>query len=201
MQNPAHSGARPRQLLLHRAALLLISLAGVISQTLLLSGCSVLHRRPGIPWATAVQVRPTLPASAVGATDFTLEAPELDLEMRPFAAILVPARSAPPRPHVSASPPASEVADAEKTEAPTIAQQLSPEETTAAQQEMNQSLNAAEKKLASARGRTLNTAQTDLVSKIRGFLKDAREAAKAGDWARARSLARKAQVLSEELSL
>jgi hypothetical protein len=166
----------------------------------LLSGCSVLHRRSGIPWATAVQVRPTLPVSAVGATDGNLEAPELNLGMPPLAAILVPVRSAPPRPRVSTSPLPPEATDPERAEAPTIVQQLSPEETTAAQQEMNQSLNAAERKLASARGRTLNPAQTDLVSKIRGFLKDAREAAKAGDWARARSLARKAQVLSEELS-
>lgn len=162
----------------------------------------MLHRRPGIPWATAVQVRPTLPVPGVAETDdVTLAAPELNLEMLPFAAILAPVRSAPPRPRVSTSPPPTEAADPERTEALTIAQQLSPEETTAAQQEMNQSLNAAEKKLASTRGKTLNPAQTDLISKIRGFLKDAREAAKAGDWARARSLARKAQVLSEELSL
>jgi hypothetical protein len=45
----------------------------------------------------------------------------------------------------------------------------------------------------------LNTTQTDLVSKIRGFLSDAHEAAKVADWARARSLSKKAQVLSEEL--
>jgi len=45
----------------------------------------------------------------------------------------------------------------------------------------------------------LNAAQTDLVSKIRGFLMDAHEAAKVADWARARSLSKKAQVLSEEL--
>jgi hypothetical protein len=201
MQNAAQSGARPRYLPFDRPAPLLISIAALIAQTLLLSGCSVLHRRPGIPWATAVQVRPTLPVSGVGATEVNVEAPELDLEMPPFAAILVPVRSAPPRPHVSASPPPTEVADPERAEAPTIVQQLSPEETTAAQQEMNQSLNAAEKKLVSARGRALNPAQADLISKIKGFLKDAREAAKVGDWARARSLARKAQVLSEELSL
>jgi hypothetical protein len=46
----------------------------------------------------------------------------------------------------------------------------------------------------------LNPTQSDLVSKIQGFLKDAREAAQAGDWSRARSLAKKALVLSEELA-
>jgi hypothetical protein len=46
----------------------------------------------------------------------------------------------------------------------------------------------------------LNAAQSDLASKIRGFIKDAREAAQIADWSRARSLAKKAQVLSEELA-
>jgi hypothetical protein len=46
----------------------------------------------------------------------------------------------------------------------------------------------------------LNATQSDLVSKINGFLKYAREAAQAGDWSHARSLAKKAQVLSEELA-
>jgi hypothetical protein len=80
-----------------------------------------------------------------------------------------------------------------------IAPQLTPQETVAAQQETNQSLGIAEKNLAAARGKKLNAAQADLISKINGFLKDAREAAQTGDWSRARSLAKKAQVLSEEL--
>jgi len=50
------------------------------------------------------------------------------------------------------------------------------------------------------RGKTLSAAQTDLVSKIRGFINDARAAAQITDWSRARSLAKKAQVLSEELA-
>jgi len=68
-----------------------------------------------------------------------------------------------------------------------------------ARQETNQNLSMAERNLAFVRGKTLNAVQTDLLSKIKGFLKDAREAAQAGDWKRARSLAKKAQVLSEEL--
>ncbi len=113
---------------------------------------------------------------------------------------MVPIRTAPPRPHIAAppSPTAAPVAE-EKPEAPTIAVQLSKEEFAAAQQETSQSLDIAEKNLASAHNKRLNAAQSDLVSKIKGFLKDAREAAQAGDWARARNLAKKAQVLSEEL--
>jgi hypothetical protein len=41
--------------------------------------------------------------------------------------------------------------------------------------------------------------QADLASKARGFVSDARDAARAGDWDRARSLAKKAQILSQEL--
>ena len=70
----------------------------------------------------------------------------------------------------------------------------------AAQQRTTQSLSIAEKNLESARGKTLNAAQSDLVSKIRGFIKDTREAVQIADWSRARSLAKKAQVLSEELA-
>jgi hypothetical protein len=81
-----------------------------------------------------------------------------------------------------------------------ISPQLTAQETAAAQQETNQSLTIAEKNLAATRGKRLNAAQSDLASKIRGFLKDAREAAGSGDWSHARSLAKKAQVLSEELA-
>ena len=110
-------------------------------------------------------------------------------------------RTAPPRSRVAPTPFATStpVVDAERPKAPTIAEQLSKEEFAAAQQETTQSLDIAEKNLASTRNKRLNAAQSDLVSKIKGFLKDAREAAQAGDWARARNLAKKAQVLSEEL--
>jgi hypothetical protein len=81
-----------------------------------------------------------------------------------------------------------------------IAPQLTPQESVLARQQTNQSLRIAERNLESARGKNLNAAQSDLVSKIRGFIKDAREAAQIADWSRARSLANKAQVLSEELA-
>jgi hypothetical protein len=81
-----------------------------------------------------------------------------------------------------------------------IPAQLTPQESAVAQQQANESLGIAEKNLASARGRKLNSTQSDLISKITGFIKDAREAAKITDWSRARSMAKKAQVLSEELA-
>ena len=161
------------------------------------------HRRPHISWATAVQVHPTLqPSAANGDGAGDADAPQIGLNLAPLVAMMVPIRSAPPRPKgipapASANAPAADVERA--PEAPTIAAQLSKEEFAAAQQETTQSLEIAEKNLASTRNKRLNAAQSDLVSKIKGFLKDAREAAQAGDWARARNLAKKAQVLSEEL--
>jgi len=81
-----------------------------------------------------------------------------------------------------------------------IAPQLTPQESAVAQQQTNLSLSIAERNLGAAHGKNLNAAQSDLISKIRGFIKDAREAAQSADWSRARSLAKKAQVLSEELA-
>jgi hypothetical protein len=159
-----------------------------------------MRKKPSIPWAAAVQVKPTLQTHPETASDVSGAAPDLQVVWPPLAAILMPIRSGPARPRGNAAPPANTGSEPEKTEAPTIAPQLSRQESTAAQQETNQSLNIAEKNLAGTRGKTLNPTQSDLVSKIRGFLKDAREAAQAGDWSRARSLAKKAQVLSEELT-
>jgi hypothetical protein len=176
------------------------SIAFFLSVALLLSGCSI-RKKPSIPWATAVQVKPTLQAHPTPASDISEgAAPDLQAAWPPLATILIPVRGGPARPHVNGAPPASAVSEPEKTEAPTIAPQLSRQESTAAQQETNQSLSIAEKNLVATRGKSLNPTQSDLVSKIKGFLKDAREAAQAGDWSRARSLAKKAQVLSEELA-
>ena len=201
MVNPAQYGARPRYSLLHRSAPFLVSLTS-ISLAFLSGGCiSFFHRRAHIPWATAVQVRPLPQAHTVPPDDVDFDAPVINLNLAPLLAMMVPIRTAPPRPRVNPGPPTANapVGDAEKPEAPTIAAQLSKEEFAAAMQETTQSLDIAEKNLASTRNKRLNAAQSDLVSKIKGFLKDAREAVQAGDWARARNLAKKAQVLSEEL--
>jgi hypothetical protein len=165
-------------------------------------GCS-LRKRPSIPWATAVQVRPVPPAQAPEANSVPEDAlPELRLELPASLNHLIIVRSAPPppRPRVGTPPPAGAGNSAEKLESPVLAPPLTPQESAVARQQANQSLGIAEKNLALARGKNLNAVQADLVSKIRGFIKDAREAAQSADWSRARSLAKKAQVLSEELA-
>lgn len=166
--------------------------------TIALGGCSV-RRRPAIPWATAVQVRPVPQPNKTSVNEIPEDpVPELRYELPPFPPHLINARNGPPRPHVNA--PSTAASEAEKPNAPMIAPQLTPAETTVAQQQTNQSLGIAEKNLVAANGKRLNAAQADLVSKIKGFVKDAREAAQIGDWSRARSLAKKAQVLSEDLA-
>jgi len=146
-----------------------------------------------------VQVKPVTPPNKTSASEIPEDpVPELRYELPPLPPHLINARNGPPRPHVNA--PSTAGSDTEKVDAPMIAPQLTPSETTVAQQQTNQSLGIAEKNLSGASGKRLNAAQADLVSKIKGFVKDAREAAQIGDWSRARSLAKKAQVLSEDLA-
>ena len=140
------------------------------------------------------------PRTAEATSVSDIPAPELQMDLPTFPSHLMTVRSAPPRPHLSTPSPGTAGTDAEKLEAPMIAPQLSPQETVAAKQETNQSLSIADKNLARTSGKRLNAAQSDLVSKIKGFQKDAREAAEVGDWSHARGLAKKAQVLSEELA-
>lgn len=166
---------------------------------LLVSGCAATRKRPAFPWATASIVRPIVPEPELAAPgDET--APQLDGENAdapPVPAALAPAHLSPVRPRVVPAP----TPEPERTLAapPVIAPQMTAEEAAAAQQETNASLGEAEKNLASTNGKKLNSVQADMASKIRGFIEDARQAAKGGDWSRARSLAKKAQVLSEEL--
>jgi hypothetical protein len=165
-------------------------------------GCSV-RKRPSIPWAAAVQVRPVTPAQTAEANNVPEDAlPELRLELPASPNHLIIVRSAPPPPRARVGTPPSAAAgnDTEKLESPMLAPPITPQESAVAQQQANQSLSIAEKNLALTRGKNMNAAQADLVSKIRSFIKDAREAAQSADWSRARSLAKKAQVLSEELA-
>jgi hypothetical protein len=165
----------------------------------LLSGCSA-RKRPAIPWAAAIQVRPTTqPRLAAGSDISEDQVPDVRLEFPPFPLRLLTVRNAPPRPRGVTPSSGAAGNEAEKIEAPLITLQLTAEETAAAQQQTHQSLNIAEKNIEGARGKRLNSAELDLLSKIRGFIKDAREAAQGADWTRARSLSKKAQVLSEEL--
>lgn len=117
----------------------------------------------------------------------------------PSPSPLLIVRGTPARPRVAPGSAAPSETPA-KADVPQIAPQLSAAETASAQQQTNQSLNVAGKNLEATQGRTLNGSQADLVSKIRSFIAEARDAGQSGDWIRARNAAKKAEVLSQELA-
>jgi hypothetical protein len=121
------------------------------------------------------------------------------LQIAPPPSPLFLVRSVPARPRVPAGSPAPSEA-ASKPDVPQIAPQLSPAETASFQQQTNQSLSVAGRALDAAQGKRLNGTQSDLASKIRSFIAEARDAAQNGDWTRALNAAKKAEVLSQELA-
>jgi len=151
------------------------------------------------PWSTFAYTRPIAPGGQVSDPRLVDDAPELSWDVTPPPSPLVAVRSTPPRPRVPAGAPAANDSP-NKPDVPQIAPQLTPAEASAAQQQMNESLNVAERNIGATRGRNLNATQSDLASKIRSFIAEARDAANVGDWTRARNAAKKAQVLSEELA-
>ncbi len=173
-------------------------LFGVLSSAaILVSGCAA-RKKPTIPWSTAVLVRPIVPERPSTNEDLSDPVPDLRLEIPPPPPPLA-TRTAPTRPRTAAPATTPNVA-AGRPDTPQIVPELSRQESTSLQRETDQSLRAADQNLAATAGKSLNATQADLASKVRSFISDAREAGRAGDWARARDLAKKAQVLSEELA-
>jgi hypothetical protein len=176
-----------------------LRLAALAALVLLLQGCAE-RKTAAHPWATAIAVRPRMPLRAPGyqppAIDDT--APDLPWDFPPPPSRLSVVRQ-PVRPRVAAQP-AQEPAGNVKGDAPLLAPQLSEQEIAAAQQQMNESVAIAQKNLSTAKGHRLSATQSDLASKVNSFLQESKDAARDGDWTRARNLAKKAQVLSEELA-
>jgi hypothetical protein len=168
----------------------------------LISGC-VERKKTPVSWRGAGLSRPIVPATITAPKPRPLPdesvdpVPELQLELPPPPALLA-VHTSPVRPRVVPAPVTENNAD--RPEAPVIAPQMSDAEASAARQQMTSSINQAERNLARSQGKTLNATQSDLAAKIRQFIGDAQSASREGDWTRARSLATKAQVLSEELA-
>jgi len=178
-----------------RFFLVMVSCAGVFS-----GGCSVVQKKPSLAWSRAIQTRPMPVTERQATADPPDSIPELYLMiLPPPSPIVVASQPSPVRSRVTTTVSPSSGSTG-KPEAPLIVPQLTAEEAAAAKQQTNQSLDIAERNLATTRGKNLSPAQTDLASKVRSFVSDARDAAGASDWVRARSLAKKAQVLSEELA-
>ena len=171
------------------AALLLAAIAG-------LGGCAE-RKAHAIPWATAVMVRPNPPvARGVSSADAEDPAPDIRIEPPTNAARIFGTRPLPPRPK-GASSSGSENSNGNKAQL--LVPELSPQETAVAKEQVKESMALAERNLTTARKRSLTAVQADTVSKINGFLAEAHEAGGEGDWARARNLAKKAQILSQDL--
>ena len=152
-------------------------------------------KRPAAKLAFAAPAHPVIPPPAAIAL---VDAPEVFVEPEERVAPLVVPRGAPPRPRVMAVPAPERVAP-EKSANPLMAPALTDAEMSAAKSATQNSLAIAERNLASTKGRSLNIAQQDLVSKIQGFVDSAREEMKNNDWPRAQIQAHKAEVLSQEI--
>jgi hypothetical protein len=174
---------------------------GLCVTAITLSGCAAEQKTKArtFPWALATSARPLLP-KAVASQDFVVDDSWLqaDLDIPPPPSPLASVPNIPQRPRVVAA--TSGPSTQSRPEPPQIVPQLTAEETTAAQQQTSLSLSVAEHNIAVSRGRSLNAMQSDLASKVRSFVTEAREAAHVGDWTRASNAAKKAQVLSEELA-
>jgi len=158
-------------------------------------GC-VTKKRPTFHYAAVALAHPVVPVAAVANLP-PEPPPDIPLELVSPAGLAWPRRAV-PRPHaVSQAPP--ETATEEKEADPLIAPELSPAQLAAARSDTLRSLEATSANLARVQGKSLNPAQNDLTSKIRGFMDSAHEAMQSGDWQRAENLAKKAEVLSQEL--
>jgi hypothetical protein len=165
---------------------------------LLLWGCAEQKITAPHPWPAMINVRPIIPEPADVSAAAEELAPDLPWDFTPPPSSLSLPRQ-PARPQVSVRQP-SEAADLAKPAAPSLAPELSEQEIAVAQSQMNDSVAIAQKNLEATKGRTLNPTQTDLASKVASFLRETKDAVRDGDWTRARNLAKKAQLLSEELA-
>jgi hypothetical protein len=111
----------------------------------------------------------------------------------------VPTVGGQPRPRAPVEVEAAKPKPEPEPQPPQIAPQLSAKAQAAAVRSTTDDIRVAERNLQTAYGRQLNASQSDLVEKIAGFLGQAHEAIRTGDWVRAQNLAQKAQVLSAQL--
>jgi hypothetical protein len=108
-------------------------------------------------------------------------------------------KPAPPKPSTSQSTTETANEESSRPVAPQITPELSASDQEILKRRTDDDTNVAQQNLHQTDGKQLSAAQKDLVEKISGFLSESRDAGKAGDWARAQSLAQKARSLSAEL--
>lgn len=168
---------------------------GCVAIAATMSGCAQ-RKVHAFSWATAAIVRPNPPVPRAGTASAADLAPDIRIDPPSNNGKLLNIRPVPARPHTNSPSPTD---SAEAAKATALVPELSAQETATAKQQVADSFAIVERNLATTRGRKLTPAQSDIVSKITGFVGEAREASGQGDWARARNLAKKAQILSEDL--
>ena len=170
----------------------------LVSAISVLVGCAE-RRVQARNWTNTGEVRPNPPVvrtEAQASTDDS--APDLVIALPENSTKLFGGRPVPPpRPRVEPPRPSGGTT---APKSPTLVPELSPAEAATAQQQFSESVSIAEKNLGIAKTKNLSTIQADTVAKINAFLTEAREASAEGDWGRARNLAKKAQILSEDLA-
>jgi hypothetical protein len=161
------------------------------------AGCTS-QRRARFRFSDVAYARPVVPAVVPG-NGGAGSAPDLEIEPLAMPAHALAARVGPARPHAIPAP-STNVAHADKTAEPSLEPELSPAELSGAKADTQRSLDNVDRTLGRTQGRLLTASQRDLAAQIRGFADTAREASRGDDWSRARTLARKAEVLSQELA-
>lgn len=174
--------------------------AFVIIPVLVAAGLGGCPKEPVKPKFTQVGV--TQPPHERFPQDDAVVPPQIDSPELPYfelptsSALSNPPRPPAPRRATTTTEPEPEPT---KPEAPQISPQLSPEEKFRAQASTDADVKAAQQALDTAAHHTLNATQQDMADKISSFLTQAREAIGVADWLRAKNLAQKAHVLSNEL--
>jgi hypothetical protein len=134
--------------------------------------------------------------------DAQTDAPPPDVAPNEVAAapiqfvITVPERPAPPRRVVASSEPEPEPTKPAPLQ---ISPQLSQQEISRLQGDIENDLRAARLNLNSVVSKRMNSFQQELADKVHSFMDQTRDAQNSADWVRARSLAEKARIVSEDL--
>ncbi len=130
----------------------------------LLSGCAERKvKARTFPWSTFAYARPLAPP--VSQTQIPAQVDDVDpledatLDVAPPPSVVAIARSVPARPRVPAGNSSQNDNGGSRPDVPQIAPQLTAAETSAAQQQMTQSLGIAERNIGSAEGKALNATQ------------------------------------------
>jgi hypothetical protein len=155
------------------------------------TGCAS-QRRPKFRMTNLALAHPIVPIAVPDNSAATV--PDLEINEVPMPPTLAVVRVAPAKPRVIPPPTSAPPYTAIMTP------ELSTEELSTAKGETQQNLTVTDRNLALTKGKRLSSSQSDLVSQVRGFEDSAREAVRDGDWSRARDLAKKAAVLSQELA-